>query len=75
MNNVEDLFGRQRGAEGGEERLPSRKNVFDFIEGEALALNVDEAFATDHVRVGTRLGLIAEQRANGAEFFSLVFLL
>lgn len=49
MNSTENLFRGHRRAKGGEQGLPSRKNVFDFIEGKALSLNVDVSFTADHV--------------------------
>lgn len=66
MNSVKNLFCRHRPAERGEQRLPSGKNIFDFVEGEALTLNVDVAFAAHHVTVGTRLRLIATDRSRTA---------
>ena len=63
MNKVENLFCSHRAAERGEQRLPSGKNVFDFVEREALTLNVDVALAADHVTVGTRLRLITTDRS------------
>jgi hypothetical protein len=62
MNSTENLFGGHRRAKRGEQSLPSRKNVFDFIEGKALSLNVNVSFTADHVCIGTGLWLIAIAR-------------